>query len=151
MLTCVVKAVCGFFFRDNTRPHSRAATNRDNPCAVCLEKYEHVNTCQEKIGLLTQCGHFYHFDCIWPWLRRQESCPVCRKDTQIQEDSIKAVCFAEILTDKSLTVIKHTTVEVPDEVPSKSESPISWFDPAHDLPGSVPHDAQVEHIAMEDV
>ena len=116
--------------RDESRPHSRAAMNRDNLCAICLDEYK-KDPCEEKIGLLNHCGHFYHFDCIWPWLQQHQHCPVCRQDTSIQEGNIQAVCFAEILTNKSLTV-KTSEQSVEQDHPTNV-----WVDPAIDLPGSI--------------
>ena len=59
---------------------------------------------RERIGLLKQCGHFYHFECIWPWLKQQGSCPVCRRAVPLIDGEIQCVCFGEILADKSLSI-----------------------------------------------
>jgi len=42
-------------------------------CAVCQEKL----TLGEEVRQLP-CRHYYHFDCIEPWLKMHDSCPVCR-------------------------------------------------------------------------
>ncbi|XP_022862497.1 RING-H2 finger protein ATL22-like, partial [Olea europaea var. sylvestris] len=43
-------------------------------CAICLEEYQ----CEETIKYITQCGHYFHCDCIDQWLQKNQSCPVCR-------------------------------------------------------------------------
>ncbi|KAK4789357.1 hypothetical protein SAY86_020676 [Trapa natans] len=42
-------------------------------CTICMEEYE---SDQEilKIG----CSHYFHKECIYKWLRMNESCPLCR-------------------------------------------------------------------------
>ena len=40
-------------------------------CAVCQE--ELGDRCKKM-----RCGHVYHFDCLAPWLRIHNTCPVCR-------------------------------------------------------------------------
>ncbi|CAL9111908.1 unnamed protein product [Musa acuminata var. zebrina] len=43
-------------------------------CAVCLFKLADG----EEARLLPQCGHGYHRRCIDPWLRINDTCPLCR-------------------------------------------------------------------------
>jgi Ring finger domain len=42
-------------------------------CAICKDEM----AVEEKVTKLP-CGHFYHKDCIVPWLGIRNSCPVCR-------------------------------------------------------------------------
>jgi len=55
---------------------ARAKTLRD--CAVCQELFsesDEVHTLTDDAQL---CPHAYHCECIVPWLKEHNSCPVCR-------------------------------------------------------------------------
>lgn len=41
-------------------------------CSICLDKLTEIN-CS-----VLPCGHKYHFDCIYSWLEKDNSCPNCR-------------------------------------------------------------------------
>ncbi|XP_030483782.2 uncharacterized protein LOC115700355 [Cannabis sativa] len=43
-------------------------------CSVCLEEFE-VGT---KGAKMPNCLHLFHVNCIGNWLRRNQSCPICR-------------------------------------------------------------------------
>lgn len=56
-------------------------------CPICCEDYKDGNL-EILIALLSSCGHFYHFDCIWSWLVERSvgtgecSCPLCRTNVE---------------------------------------------------------------------
>ncbi|CAI9773077.1 unnamed protein product [Fraxinus pennsylvanica] len=43
-------------------------------CSICLADYKDTDL----IRLLPDCGHFFHFKCIDPWLKVNSTCPICR-------------------------------------------------------------------------
>lgn len=63
-------------------------------CAICFEDYE-VN--ENEVRKLL-CNHFFHEKCIFPWLRNNASCPVCRTSLASENDSDEEVgMYYEIL------------------------------------------------------
>ena len=43
-------------------------------CCICLELFE-VGEIVNKLA----CGHFFHGDCIYSWLRGHNYCPLCKE------------------------------------------------------------------------
>lgn len=47
-------------------------------CSICLDSY----STGQRTGELN-CGHVYHKDCIYTWLKTSRTCPLCRKENVI--------------------------------------------------------------------
>lgn len=49
-------------------------------CPTCLDPYTEDNP-----RVLTRCNHHFHLPCLYEWLERSETCPVCSKPMQFEE------------------------------------------------------------------
>ena len=45
----------------------------ENSCAVCKDEFNIGEEC-----LSMPCNHYFHGDCLIPWLKERNSCPICR-------------------------------------------------------------------------
>ncbi|CAM0958271.1 unnamed protein product [Alopecurus aequalis] len=54
---------------------------QDDDCPICLEEYDYENP---KVEL--QCNHDFHLGCIYEWMERSQSCPICAKVMLFHED-----------------------------------------------------------------
>ncbi|GAX83157.1 hypothetical protein CEUSTIGMA_g10583.t1 [Chlamydomonas eustigma] len=52
------------------------------PCTVCHETFEGGHQVLE-----LPCKHCFHEDCILPWLKEHNTCPVCRHKLEVEEGS----------------------------------------------------------------
>ncbi|KAF5725424.1 E3 ubiquitin-protein ligase [Tripterygium wilfordii] len=46
----------------------------EDVCPTCLEEYTPENP-----KITTKCSHHFHLGCIYEWMERSDSCPVCGK------------------------------------------------------------------------
>jgi hypothetical protein len=47
-------------------------------CYICLDTEFIDSDTHDKRKFISKCNHIYHYDCIYTWARRNNTCPVCR-------------------------------------------------------------------------
>jgi hypothetical protein len=55
-------------------------------CVICLGSCEECDL-QKPCWRRLQCGHHFHEGCIFEWLRKEQRCPVCRRDVNEKPSS----------------------------------------------------------------
>lgn len=55
-------------------------------CPICTEEFQYDDSVYK-----LPCHHYFHIDCVTPWLKKNCTCPVCRRelptdDRQYQEE-----------------------------------------------------------------
>lgn len=74
-------------------PASQAAIDKlalrdldvESKCVVCVEDMPRG----EKVAVLP-CSHSFHGECVTPWLKLHNTCPVCRRSVEVDEtDAVK--------------------------------------------------------------
>lgn len=54
-----------------------------NICSICLESNSNGDKSSERL----ECGHHFHKECIDPWLRSNNTCPLCRLKVEMIPNS----------------------------------------------------------------
>ncbi|XP_044124596.1 E3 ubiquitin-protein ligase RNF128 [Bufo gargarizans] len=82
-------------------------------CAVCIDAYK----ANDVVRILT-CNHFFHKNCIDPWLLEHRTCPMCKCDIL---KSLGIVAEEEEETDTTMAIssvsseLQQTTMQVEEE------------------------------------
>ncbi|KAM7270659.1 hypothetical protein ACFE04_029873 [Oxalis oulophora] len=64
----------------NTFPDNvvnKELANKEDLCSICLGQFEENNVDDPEL-IKTPCSHCFHGQCILPWFRANDSCPICR-------------------------------------------------------------------------
>ena len=48
----------------------------DDPCSICLN----ANNENDDWVKLKECSHVFHRECISTWIKKNDSCPLCRRE-----------------------------------------------------------------------
>ncbi|XP_040377673.1 E3 ubiquitin-protein ligase At3g02290-like isoform X1 [Oryza brachyantha] len=52
----------------------------EDVCPTCLEEYTPDNP-----KIIAKCSHHYHLSCIYEWMERSDTCPICGKEMEFCE------------------------------------------------------------------
>ncbi|KAL9434467.1 hypothetical protein AB3S75_029163 [Citrus x aurantiifolia] len=55
--------------------HVVAVIEEEDVCPTCLEEYDAENP-----RIITKCEHHFHLACIFEWMERSDTCPVCNQE-----------------------------------------------------------------------
>lgn len=64
----------------------------EDKCPICCENYNS----KDLITKLDNCGHTFHSECLFTWLKNHESCPCCRSKELFDESESKKRRLNEI-------------------------------------------------------
>ncbi|EFH54665.1 hypothetical protein ARALYDRAFT_349229 [Arabidopsis lyrata subsp. lyrata] len=70
----ITPALCIIFIPIQNQKSKNVPWRNDTLCPICLSEY----TSEETVKCLPECEHCFHTECIDPWLKLHNSCPVCR-------------------------------------------------------------------------
>lgn len=56
----------------------------ENTCAVCKEEFVIGNKCMSM-----PCNHSFHDECLMPWLKERNSCPICRFELPTDDEDFE--------------------------------------------------------------
>lgn len=65
-------------------------------CPICMDSYE-SDPSTIFVGLVKNCGHYFHFECLWSWLELNQTCPICRVDCDLAEPDLKGLSLKQVL------------------------------------------------------
>ena len=71
------------------------------------------------IGILPLCGHYFHYECIWEWIKNRESCCCCRKTTKLKPQHLMVSLYEFISNDKIQNIQKEYSTN-PDFITSSN-------------------------------
>lgn len=60
--------------------YEQTSSEDEDVCPTCLDDYTPENP-----KITTRCSHHFHLGCIYEWLERSESCPICGQEMEFSE------------------------------------------------------------------
>ena len=64
--------------------------NQNPQCPVCLGSFD-----DDDVIIEMPCEHCFHSDCLLPWLRKTNSCPLCRHELKTDDQSYEEYKIAK--------------------------------------------------------
>jgi hypothetical protein len=65
-----------------------------NECGICLntEKYSTIFKLKDIVNNSCLCNTYFHKECLVKWINKNNSCPICRKNIQINFNNYYELC-----------------------------------------------------------
>ena len=57
------------------------STLTEDSCSICFNKFK---SC-DQVTKLCKCGHIFHSECLFSWLKSKDTCPLCRNNEIFKE------------------------------------------------------------------
>lgn len=85
------------------------ADNDGYTCTICLDDKEN----QTKRIVITSCGHIFHGECLEPWIKSRQHCPLCNQLVDcLYNFDVGHIEVAKIIVEVMRNLkIKHMTIE----------------------------------------
>ena len=77
----------------------------ENSCAVCKDEFNIGEEC-----LSMPCNHNFHKDCIIPWLKERNSCPVCRYELPTDDKDFEEMKKRKLKNENNINGINNNNV-----------------------------------------
>ncbi|KAB5516505.1 hypothetical protein DKX38_027153 [Salix brachista] len=76
-----------------------SSSEEEDSCPTCLDGvltmslflptyFTHAEYTPENPKIMTECSHHFHLGCIYEWMERSDSCPVCGKDMELNTSNL---------------------------------------------------------------
>lgn len=88
----------------------------NDDCPICIEPLNEA----QKNRKINVCGHIFCASCIETWLEKHKTCPVCKKDTTANDESITNQMASISISDSSPS---SSSLPSSDPPASSSNSP----------------------------
>lgn len=75
----------------------------ENNCSICLDNYS-----PDKKEIMLDCNHKFHFDCLFMWTLKNNTCPYCR--AVISNNYFCKFKFKSLLCNVYLIKITYTSI-----------------------------------------
>ena len=74
----------------------------ENACAVCKDEFNIGEEC-----LSMPCNHYFHGNCLMPWLKERNSCPVCRYELPTDDADFEEMKKIKMRNDNNNNIINN--------------------------------------------